>query len=144
MQHSKNFYDIYSTSSAHIIIHNCTSYWPSVLVGNNVFPHTVFVSPADHTDVLLVLEVVLPVLTWSTIRFKVQLKCQRILRYKAWIIKSQIQSSPFFWISGWCHGLPVQINLHVSLCTLGAIQCTPTQFVHLGSEQCTPHWISPM
>lgn len=56
-------------------------------MGNNVLPHTVLISPADHTDVLFVLEVVLPVLTWSTIRFKVQLKRQRILGYKGWIIK---------------------------------------------------------
>lgn len=54
---------------------------PSVLVRNNVLPDAIFLCPTHHTDVLLVLKVVLSVLSGPTGRFKVQLECQGLLRY---------------------------------------------------------------
>ena len=61
------------------VISGC--YIPSVFVRDDILPDAVLLRPTDHADVLLVLEVVLPVLSWPTGGFKVQLESQGLLRY---------------------------------------------------------------
>ena len=57
----------------YVAINFSLAYLPSILMWDNVLPHTVLLSTTHHTDVLLVLQIILPVFSRPTSRFKVQL-----------------------------------------------------------------------